>query len=137
MYPAARTEPVRIQTRAMGLTECTTAEEVETALGKPGTTLVLINSVCGCAANGARPGLALALQASPKKPEHLLSVFAGVDQEAVQAARNHFAEFPPSSPSAALLKDGVVVWFLHRHQIEGQSPQRIAASFQEAFAAHA
>jgi putative YphP/YqiW family bacilliredoxin len=120
----------------MGLIEATTPTEVEAVLAKPGPTLVYVNSVCGCAAGGARPGLTKALAEAPRKPAQCLTVFAGVDREATQAARSHFAEYPPSSPSAALLKDGEVVWMLHRHQIEGRHPQQIAELFKQAFAAH-
>jgi putative YphP/YqiW family bacilliredoxin len=136
MYPSDLTDPIRSECQQIGLSELKTAPEVESALAKPGTALVYINSVCGCAAGGARPGLHLALQKSAKKPTQALTVFAGVDREATQQARSHFAEFPPSSPSAALIKDGEVVWFLHRHQIEGRRPEQIAESFTQAFAAH-
>lgn len=136
MYPPELTDPIRAEVKTLGLTECTDAAAVDGALAKPGTALVFINSVCGCAAGGARPGLHLALTTGAKKPTQLLTVFAGVDREAVVAARNHFPEFPPSSPSAALLKDGEVVWFLHRHQIEGRSPQQIGESLKAAFAQH-
>ena len=134
MYPAALTDPIRDECQELGLTELKTPQEVETALAKPGTALVYINSVCGCAAGGARPGLHLALQQSVKKPAQVTTVFAGVDAQAVAKARGFFPEYPPSSPSAALLKDGEVVWFLHRHQIEGRSPQQIAEQFSKAFA---
>lgn len=136
MYPPEMTDPIRDEVKAIGLTECTTAQAVDTALTSGSTALVYINSICGCAAGGARPGLHLALGSSPKKPTHNLTVFAGVDREATAAARSHFPEFPASSPSAALLKDGEVVWFLHRHQIEGRSPQQIADQFKAAFAQH-
>ncbi len=120
----------------MGLTEATTIEQVQAAVAGAGTTLVFVNSVCGCAAAGARPGLAAALSAATAKPARCLTVFAGVDREATQAARASFAEYPPSSPSAALLKDGEVVWMLHRHQIEGRQPQQIAELFKAAFLQH-
>jgi putative YphP/YqiW family bacilliredoxin len=136
MYPADLTDPIRAEVHEMGLTELRNAQEVDSALKKPGTALVFVNSVCGCAAGGARPGLHQALQQSTKKPDQVLTVFAGVDKEAVTAARQHFAEYPPSSPSAALIKDGEVVWMLHRHQIEGRYPEQIAEAFAKAFAAH-
>lgn len=136
MYPTELTDPIRAEVKAMGLIEATTPAEVEAVLAKPGPTLVYVNSVCGCAAGGARPGLTKALAESARKPAQCLTVFAGVDREATQAARAHFAEYPPSSPSAALLKDGEVVWMLHRHQIEGRHPQQIAELFKQAFAAH-
>ncbi|MBA2481752.1 MAG: BrxA/BrxB family bacilliredoxin [Planctomycetes bacterium] len=136
MYPAQMTDPIREEVHEMGLAELKTPQEVETALAKKGTTLVFINSICGCAAGGARPGLTMALQAAAKKPLQVTTVFAGVDKEAVAAARAHFAEYPPSSPSACLLKDGEVVWMLHRHQIEGRHPEQIADAFKKAFEAN-
>ncbi len=136
MYPAQMTDPIRVEVHEMGLAELKTPQEVETALAKKGTTLVFINSICGCAAGGARPGLTMALQAAAKKPLQVTTVFAGVDKEAVAAARAHFAEYPPSSPSACLLKDGEVVWMLHRHQIEGRHPEQIADAFKKAFEAN-
>ena len=136
MYPPELTDPIRSEVHQIGLTELKTPAEVDAALTQSGTALVFVNSVCGCAAGGARPGLYLALQQAAKKPQQVTTVFAGVDKEAVAKARSYFAEFPPSSPSAALLKDGEVVWMLHRHQIEGRQPQQIAELFQQAFAAH-
>lgn len=120
----------------MGLVECTTPEQVDAAIAQPGTTLVFVNSVCGCAAAAARPGLAQALAGQGPKPTRSITVFAGVDREATQQARQHCADQPPSSPSAALLRDGRLVWMLHRHQIEGRSPVEVAEQFQRAFAAH-
>jgi putative YphP/YqiW family bacilliredoxin len=136
MYPPELTDPIREEVQAMGLIEATTAALVEAELAKPGTSLIYVNSVCGCAAGGARPGLGLALAGQTPKPIRCLTVFAGVDREATQAARGHFSEYPPSSPSAALLKDGEVVWMLHRHQIEGRTPQQIAELFKQAFLQH-
>ena len=133
MYPSELTDPIRDEVQHIGLTELKTASDVDAALTKGGTALVFINSVCGCAAGGARPGLFLALQKSEKKPQQATTVFAGVDKEAVTKARGYFAEYPPSSPSAALLKDGEVVWMLHRHQIEGRHPEQIAEAFTKAF----
>ena len=136
MYPAEMTDPIRDEVHQLGLTELKTPAEVDAAVTKSGTTLVFINSICGCAAGGARPGLYLALQKATKKPTQLTTVFAGVDKDATAAARSKFAEYPPSSPSAALLKDGEPVWFLHRHQIEGRPPQQIAEAFAKAFEAN-
>jgi putative YphP/YqiW family bacilliredoxin len=136
MYPTELTDPIRAEVRAMGLIEATTPEQVQGELAKPGTTLIFVNSVCGCAAGGARPGLTTALQTAAKKPTRSVTVFAGVDAAATAKARSMFAEYPPSSPSAALLKDGEVVWMLHRHQIEGRHPQQIAELFTQAFSAH-
>ncbi len=136
MYPPELTDPIRAEIKAMGLIEAISAAQVDAEMAKPGTTLIYVNSVCGCAAGGARPGLTKALAEAAAKPARSLSVFAGVDREATQAARTHFAEYPASSPSAALLKDGEVVWMLHRHQIEGRHPQQIAELFKAAFAQH-
>ncbi len=136
MYPSEITEPIRDEVKALGLTQLTTEAEVEAALKQPGTALVFVNSVCGCAAGGARPGLALALTGSAKKPSRITTVFAGVDREATNKARSFFAEYPASSPSACLLKDGEPVWVLHRHQIEGRMPAQIAEAFSKAFAQH-
>ncbi len=137
MYPAEMTDPIRDEVQEIGLTELKTPQDVDAALAKKaGTALVFVNSICGCAAGGARPGLALAIEKSAKKPALLATVFAGVDKDATSRARGYFADFPPSSPSAALLKDGEVVWMLHRHQIEGRHPQQIAEAIQKAFEAH-
>jgi putative YphP/YqiW family bacilliredoxin len=136
MYPAAMTDPIREEVQHIGLHELISVSAVDAALTKPGTALVFVNSICGCAAGGARPGLLLALKGAARKPDQLLTVFAGVDKEAVAKARGYFAEYPPSSPSAALLKDGEVVWMLHRHQIEGRHPEQIAEAFAQAFAAN-
>jgi putative YphP/YqiW family bacilliredoxin len=133
MYPAQMTDPIREEVHEIGLTELKTPAEVDAALSRPGTALVFVNSICGCAAGGARPGLFLALQQAAKKPDQVTTVFAGVDKEATAKARAFFAEYPPSSPSAALLKDGEVVWMLHRHQIEGRHPEQIAQQFKSAF----
>jgi putative YphP/YqiW family bacilliredoxin len=137
MYPAELTDPIREEVHDIGLTELKSGPDVDAALGtKQGTALVFINSVCGCAAGGARPGLALAIQQAAKKPQLLATVFAGVDKDATSRARAYFADYPASSPSAALIKDGEVVWMLHRHQIEGRHPQQIAEAFRKAFEQH-
>jgi putative YphP/YqiW family bacilliredoxin len=137
MYPAEMTDPIREECHDIGLKELKTPEDVDGALkSKKGTALVFINSICGCAAGGARPGLFMALQKTAKKPDQLTTVFAGVDKEATAKARGYFAEYPPSSPSAALIKDGDVVWMLHRHQIEGRHPEQIAEQFKKAFEAN-
>ncbi|MFW5845026.1 MAG: BrxA/BrxB family bacilliredoxin [Planctomycetota bacterium] len=136
MYPPELTEPMRGELTSIGVQELRDPAAVDEALGRPGTTLVVINSVCGCAAGGARPGLALALQQAGPRPDQLTSVFAGVDAAAAGRAREHFPEYPPSSPSMALLHDGEVVWFLHRHQIEGRHPEDIADALQAAFDEH-
>jgi putative YphP/YqiW family bacilliredoxin len=136
MYPAAMTDPIRTEVQGMGLRELKSATEVDAALAKPGTSLVFVNSICGCAAGGARPGLTMAMKTAGKRPDQMLTVFAGVDGEATRAARAHFSEYPPSSPCAALIKAGEVVWMLHRHQIEGRHPEQIAEAFTKAFDAN-
>lgn len=125
--------PMREEMVRMGARELTTAEEVDAALGDPkGTSLVFVNSVCGCAAGNARPALRLALE-HPARPQEVVTVFAGQDLDATARARQYFADYAPSSPSMALLKDGEVVHFVHRHQIEGRTPQAIAADLTAAF----
>jgi putative YphP/YqiW family bacilliredoxin len=117
----------------MGAKELTTAAEVDSALGdQRGTMLVFVNSVCGCAAGNARPALRLALQHA-QRPHQVVTVFAGQDVEATGRARQYFGEYAPSSPSMALLRDGEVVHFVHRHQIEGRPPEAIAADLMAAF----
>ena len=117
----------------MGAQELTTIAEVDAALGdQKGSMLVFVNSVCGCAAGNARPALRLALEHSVT-PQQVVTVFAGQDLEATSRARQYFAEYQPSSPSMALLRDGEVVHFVHRHMIEGRSPQLIAGELTKAF----
>lgn len=115
-----------------GFEELYTAEAVEKAVHQEGTTLVVVNSVCGCAAANARPGAKLSLR-NDKKPDHLVTVFAGVDTEAVNAARNLMIPFPPSSPSMALFKDGELVHMIERHHIEGRPAEMIAENLMEAY----
>jgi putative YphP/YqiW family bacilliredoxin len=127
---------MREEMTRMGAQELSTAAEVDAALGdQKGTMLVFVNSVCGCAAGNARPALRLALGHSVK-PQQLVTVFAGQDLEATARARQYFSDYQPSSPSMALLRDGEVVHFVHRHQIEGRSPQSIAADLTAAFDRH-
>lgn len=116
----------------VGFSELHTAEEVNAALNKEGTTLVVVNSVCGCAAANARPAAAMSIS-NAKKPDHLVTVFAGVDREAVEEARKHMVPFPPSSPSIALFKDGELVHMLERHHIEGRPAQMIADNLMGAY----
>jgi putative YphP/YqiW family bacilliredoxin len=116
-----------------GFTELKTASEVEQVMAQSGTTLLFINSVCGCSARTARPGVKEAVSVSEKKPDHLVTVFAGVDSEATQKAREYTLPFPPSSPSIALFKDGELVHFVERHHIEGRSAEMIAAHLEGAF----
>jgi putative YphP/YqiW family bacilliredoxin len=127
---------MRAEMTRMGARELTTAADVDAALGDAkGTTLVFVNSVCGCAAGGARPALALALQHAVR-PQHLYTVFAGQDLDATARARSYFADYQPSSPSVALLRDGEVVHFVHRHEIEGRPPAVLAANLIAAFDRH-
>lgn len=135
-YDPRLVQPMREEMVRMGARELTTVAEVDAALGDPkGTTLVFVNSVCGCAAGNARPALAHALTQAAK-PDQVVTVFAGQDIEATARARQFFADYQPSSPSMALFKDGEVVHFVHRHQIEGRSPQAVAAELVAAFEQH-
>lgn len=132
-YNPALVAPMREEMTQMGARELITVNEVDAALGdQQGTMLVFVNSVCGCAAGNARPALRLALQHGVR-PQQVVTVFAGQDVDATARARQYFAEYQPSSPSMALLRDGEVVQFVHRHQIEGRSPQAIAADLTAAF----
>ena len=132
MYPAELVKPMREDLASAGFQELYTAQEVENAIAKEGTTLVVVNSVCGCAAENARPAAKMSLQ-NAKKPSHTVTVFAGVDTEAVDAARNLMVPFPPSSPSMALFKDGELVHMIERHHIEGRPAQMIAENLAEAY----
>jgi len=116
-----------------GFKELLTSEEVEKQLQEKGTTLVVINSVCGCSAGTARPGVLMAVTNASKKPDHLATSFAGFDMEAIQTLRQHLLPYPPSSPSIALFKDGELVHFIERHQIEGRPAQLIAGNLISAF----
>lgn len=116
-----------------GFKELLSSTEVEEQLKKEGTTLVVINSVCGCSAGTARPGVLMAVANATKKPDHLATSFAGFDAEAVQTLRQHLMPYPPSSPSIALFKNGELVHFIERHQIEGRSAQMIASNLIAAF----
>ena len=126
---------MRAELTRLGFEDLRTAEAVDAAVNQPGTTMLVVNSVCGCAAGKARPGIALALTKG-KRPDHLTTVFAGADLEATEQARGHFAPYPPSSPSIALLKDGKLVYMMERRQIEGQSADMIAAELRKAFELH-
>lgn len=132
-YPESLVAPMRAEMTEMGATEARTVTDVDASIGSAGgTTLVFVNSVCGCAAGNARPAVKLAL-AHGVLPDRTVTVFAGQDLDAVARARSYFGEYQPSSPSMALLRDGEVVHFVHRHQIEGRSPQAIAADLTKAF----
>ncbi len=132
MYPPELVKPMRQDLTSAGFEELYTAEAVENAINQEGTTLVVVNSVCGCAAANARPAAKMSLQ-SNKKPDHLVTVFAGMDIEAVNAARNLMVPFPPSSPSMALFKNGELVHMIERHHIEGRPAQVIAENLIEAY----
>ena len=132
MYPAERVKPMRQDLASAGFEELYTAEAVEKAINQEGITLVVVNSVCGCAAANARPAAKMSLKNS-KKPDHLVTVFAGVDTEAVNAARGLMVPFPPSSPSMALFKNGELVHMIERHHIEGRPAEMIAENLMEAY----
>ncbi len=132
MYPEELVKPMRDELIDAGFDALYTAEDVDSALAKQGTTLVMVNSVCGCAAGTARPGAIASLQGD-KKPDHLTTVFAGVEKESTAKAREYMVPFPPSSPALALFKDGNLVHMLERHHIEGRSAQMIAENLVEAF----
>ena len=132
MYPADLVMPMKAELTQNGFTDLATVEAVQEFLQKEGTTLIVVNSVCGCAAGGARPGVVFSLQ-NEKKPDNLGTVFAGFDVDATTAARNAMMPFPPSSPSVALFKDGELVHMLERHHIEGHSPAMIAENLKQAY----
>ncbi len=132
MYPEELVIPMKEELTENGFKDLTTPEQVVEALGQKGTTLLVINSVCGCSAGAARPGVLYSLTGD-KKPNHLVTAFAGFDTEAVAEARKHMAPFPPSSPSIALFKDGELVHMIERHHIEGHPAGAIAANLQAAY----
>ncbi|MEJ7738560.1 MAG: BrxA/BrxB family bacilliredoxin [Chitinophagaceae bacterium] len=133
MYPEEIVTPMKEELTEFGFQEMQTPEEVEDQLAKPGTTLVVVNSVCGCSAGTARPGVLMAVHYANKKPDNLATSFAGFDIEAVNKLRQLLLPYPPSSPSVALFKDGQLVHFIERHQIEGRSAQMIAQNLIGAF----
>jgi putative YphP/YqiW family bacilliredoxin len=134
MYPEQLVAPMRTDLTSCGFKELKTSEEVDQQLqNSKGTTLLVINSVCGCAAGAARPGVKWALQNASKKPDTLATVFAGVDKDAVSKAREYTLPYPPSSPSIALFKDGELVHFVERHHIEGRNAQMIGQHLLEVF----
>ena len=132
MYPAELVKPMREDLASAGFEELYTAEAVEAAIKQDGTVLVVVNSVCGCAAANARPAAKQSLR-NAKKPDRLVTVFAGVDREAVDAARGLMVPFPPSSPSMALFRDGELVHMIERHHIEGRPAEMIAENLVQAF----
>lgn len=131
-YPEMLLKPMRDELTRVGIEELKTAEEVDSTFAEPGTTLVVVNSVCGCAARNARPAVAMALS-HDVRPDRATTVFAGQDVEATARARDHFHGYPPSSPSIALLKDGELVYMMERHQIEGRDADIIAQDLTDAF----
>ncbi|ARN78823.1 hypothetical protein BST97_12940 [Nonlabens spongiae] len=132
MYPPELVQPMRDDLGSAGFQHLYTEKEVNEAISKEGTTLVVVNSVCGCAAANARPGAKMSLE-NDKKPDNLVTVFAGVDREAVDTARAAMVPFPPSSPSMALFKNGELVHMLERHHIEGRPAEMIAENLKEAY----
>lgn len=136
MYPEEIVIPMKEELTENGFTELTTPDEVQTQLQKDGTTLVMINSVCGCSAGTARPGVLMAVANASKKPDYLTTSFAGFDLDAIRTLRENLLPYPPSSPAIALFKDGELVHFIERHQIEGRSAQMIAHNLIAAFDQH-
>ena len=136
MYPEEIVLPMKEELTENGFTELLTSQEVEDQLKQDGTTLVVINSVCGCSAGTARPGVLMAIANTSKKPDTLATSFAGFDIQAVQTLRQHLLPYPPSSPAIALFKNGELVHFIERHQIEGRSAQMIAHNLIGAFEQH-
>ena len=135
MYPAEIVKPMREELTSIGFVELATSKDVSNALAKKGTTLIVVNSICGCAAANARPGVHFSLQ-NEKTPDHLVTVFAGVDTEATESARDMMVPFPPSSPSIGLFKDGLLVHMIERHHIEGRPAELIAENLKAAFNEH-
>ncbi|HVU53799.1 MAG TPA: BrxA/BrxB family bacilliredoxin [Puia sp.] len=133
MYPAEIVQPMKEELTDNGFEELLTSSEVEDQLKRSGTTLIMVNSVCGCSAGSARPGVLMAVANSPKKPDFLTTSFAGFDMEAVNKIREHLLPYPPSSPAIALFKDGQLVHMIERHQIEGRPAQLIAHNLIAAF----
>ena len=136
LYPEEFIAPMRAELTQIGFQELRTPGEVDQRLTEKGTTLVVVNSMCGCAARMARPGVRMALEKTEAKPEHLTTVFAGQDREATDKARGYLTGYPPSSPSIALLRDGQLVYMMERWQIEGRPAQDIAADLVGAFTEH-
>jgi putative YphP/YqiW family bacilliredoxin len=135
-YPEEVIRPMREELTRLGVQELRTPEAVdETLKDSKGTIMVVVNSICGCAAGKARPGIAMALQ-NEVRPDKVATVFAGGDIEATERARSYFTGFGPSSPSIGLLKDGQLVYMMERYQIEGRGPEQIAAELRQAFAKH-
>lgn len=134
MYPAELVAPMKADLTNIGFKELLTTEDVDQVLdNNEGTTFLVINSVCGCAAGSARPGVKFAVENAAKKPNNLVTVFAGVDKDAVQQARTYTLPYPPSSPCMALFKEGKLIHFVERHHIEGRSAQAIGEHLKAVF----
>lgn len=133
MYPAEIVMPMKEELTENGFSELLSSTEVEEQLKKEGTTLVMINSVCGCSAGSARPGVLMAVNNASKKPDYLTTSFAGFDYDAVQKIRENLLPYPPSSPAIALFRNGQLVHYIERHQIEGRSAQMVAHNLIAAF----
>jgi len=131
-YPEVLIKPMRDELTQIGVQETRTPEAVDAAVKQPGTVMIVVNSVCGCAAGKARPGIAMALK-HRNLPDRMVTVFAGADIDATDHARNYFKGYPPSSPSVGLLRDGELVYILQRHQIEGREAPQIASELTAAF----
>ncbi len=134
-YPEPFIAPMRAELSRLGFEDLKTPDAVDAAVKQTGTTMIVVNSVCGCAAGKARPGIAMAL-GKGKRPDHLATVFAGADVEATETARNYFAPYPPSSPSIAIMKDGKVVYMMERRDIESRSADMIATDLAKAIETH-
>ena len=136
-YPEIMIHPMRAELSELGIEETKTPEEVKSAVeNTEGTVMVVVNSVCGCAAGGVRPGIAMALESSETKPERSITVFAGADIDATDTARDYFTGYAPSSPSIGFLKNGKLVQLFERRDLEGRPPQMIAQALTEAFNKH-
>ena len=133
MYPEIMVIPMREELTRAGINETRTAEDVDAALAQPGTTLLVVNSICGCAAGKMRPGVRLALQNTGNAPDHKITVFAGQDREATEKARSYFEGHPPTSPAVAILRDGKLVYLMQRFVIEQATAQQIAGELVRAF----
>lgn len=132
MYPEIMVIPMREELTRAGIEEARTAGEVDSALARPGTTMVVVNSICGCAAGKMRPGVRMAMQ-NGQKPEHSITVFAGQDREATDKARGYFGGHPPTSPAIAILRDGQLVYLMQRSAIESANAPAIAQELSRAF----
>ena len=133
MYPELMVIPMREELQRAGINETRTAEEVDAALAQPGTTMLVVNSICGCAAGKMRPGVRLALANAASQPDHKITVFAGQDREATERARSYFDDNPPTSPAIAILRDGKLIYLMQRHVIEQATAQQIAGELIRAF----